>query len=87
MCLLYGSRVSLWAYGMIFSDFNHFWPCAEITLPLDKYKFQSVQDLNYKGRSLMKNQKTTHQAQVKDGDPKKNYMLSDLDWKVQISYI
>lgn len=72
---------------MIFSDFNRFWPCAEITLPLDKYKFQSVQDLNYRGRSLIKNQKTIHQAQVRHGDPKKNDMLSNLDWRVQISYI
>lgn len=59
----------------------------------NKYKFQSAQDLNYKGRSLIKNQKMTHQAQVghgdaeKNGGPKKNDMLLDLEWKVQILYM
>lgn len=53
----------------------------------NKYKFQSAQDLNYKGRSLIKNKKMTHQAQVEHGGPKKNDMLLDLEWKVQILYM
>lgn len=49
--------------------------------------------MNYRGRSLIKNQKIDtpgsggHGDPEKNGGPKKNDMQLDFEWKVQILYI